>query len=53
MSQKHPTNFKFNDVFELMLHPRMYEIAYQKLKSNPGNMTPGINPITLDGISHD
>jgi len=34
-----------------MFNVRMYEVAYQKLKSNPGNMTPGINPITLDGIS--
>jgi len=29
----------------------MYQIAYSKLKSNPGNMTPGIKPQTLDGIS--
>lgn len=32
---------------------RIYEIAYDKLKSNPGNMTQGINPTTLDGISHE
>jgi retron-type reverse transcriptase len=27
--------------------------AYNKLKSNPGMMTPGINPTTLDGISDE
>lgn len=43
--------FKVNDIYKLMFNVRMYEVAYQKLKSNPGNMTPGINPITLDGIS--
>ncbi|KAN0025610.1 hypothetical protein ACTFIU_004078, partial [Dictyostelium citrinum] len=31
----------------------MYYIAYQKLKSNPGNSTPGLDPETLDGISED
>lgn len=31
----------------------MYLAAYQKLRSNPGMMTPGINPTTLDGISED
>ena len=29
----------------------MFEVAYHKLRSNPGNMTPGISPTTLDGIS--
>lgn len=28
----------------------MYLAAYQKLRSNPGNNTPGINPRTLDGV---
>lgn len=44
-------DFKVNDIYKLMYNVRMYEIAYDKLKSNPGNMTSGINPITLDGIS--
>jgi hypothetical protein len=42
---------KINDIYSLMFKRRMYEIAYHKLRSNPGNMTPGIIPITLDGIS--
>lgn len=36
-----------------MFNIRMYEVAYHKLKSNPGNMTPGIIPETLDGMSRD
>lgn len=44
-------DFKVNDIFSLMCNVRMFEIAYHKLKSNPGNMTPGLNPSTLDGIS--
>ena len=43
--------FKVNDIYKLMFNVRMYEVAYHKLKSNPGNMTPGTNPVTLDGIS--
>lgn len=44
-------DIKINDIYSLMSNKRMYEIAYHKLRSNPGNMTPGIIPITLDGIS--
>lgn len=36
-----------------MYNYKLYEIAYDKLKSNPGNMTQGINPTTLDGISNN
>lgn len=35
---------------EFMLSPELYLAAYQKLRSNR-NMTPGINPRTLDGMS--
>lgn len=31
----------------------MYIIAYNKIKSNPGNLTPGIVPETLDGLSDE
>jgi retron-type reverse transcriptase len=42
---------KINDIYNLMFNKRMYEVAYQRLRSNPGNMTPGIIPTTLDGFS--
>lgn len=29
----------------------LYKIAYEQLKSKPGNMTPGIDAETLDGMS--
>ena len=35
---------------DFILDPSMYLAAYQKLKSKPGSMTPGITPTTLDGI---
>lgn len=48
---KRTKDFKINDIFGLMCNSRMFEIAYHNLKSKPGNMTPGINPTTLDGVS--
>jgi group II intron reverse transcriptase/maturase len=38
-------------LYKLLLDPKLFEIAYNKLKSNPGNLTPGITPTTLDGFS--
>lgn len=38
---------------KFMLNPDLFYIAYDKLKSKPGNMTPGIDETTLDGISKD
>lgn len=43
--------FKVNDIYKLMYNAKMYELAYNKLKSNPGNMTSGINTTTLDELS--
>lgn len=39
----------YNQLFDIDL----YKTAYTKLKSNPGNMTPGTDDLTLDGISKD
>jgi group II intron reverse transcriptase/maturase len=38
-------------LYKLLYDRKLYQIAYDKLKSKPGNMTPGITPTTLDGIS--
>lgn len=50
---KNPHAIIKEPLINLMYNPRLYEIAYDKLKSNPGNMTQGINPTTLDGISSE
>jgi len=45
-------NFVVKDkLYKLLYDKKLYEIAYNKLKSKPGNMTPGITSTTLDGIS--
>lgn len=43
--------FVATDVYKLMYNTKLFEIAYNKLKSKPENMTPGITPTTLDGFS--
>jgi nicotine oxidoreductase len=50
---KNPNAIINEPIINHMYNYRLYELAYDKLKSNPGNMTQGINPTTLDGISSD
>jgi retron-type reverse transcriptase len=40
-------NIKYKDMFNVDL----YKHIYTKIKSKPGNMTPGIDNLTLDGLS--
>jgi len=42
-----------NDLYRLMLRKDMYVLAYERLKSIPGNMTPGTDDETLDGFSEE
>jgi group II intron reverse transcriptase/maturase len=39
------------DLYRLMYKTDLYVVAYERLKSNPGNMTPGPDGSTLDGFS--
>lgn len=41
------------DLYKLMLKRDMYVLAYERLKSNPGNLTPGTDDETLDGFSEE
>lgn len=46
--------FIVNDkLYRLLYDKNLFLMAYNKLKSNPGNMTPGIQPTTLDGMSNE
>ena len=38
--------------YQLLCQPNIYKLAYSKIKSNPGNMTPGLTGETLDGFSN-
>lgn len=39
------------DLYRLLYKPSLYVIAYERIKSSPGNMTPGVDNQTLDGFS--
>ena len=40
-----------DDLYRLMYKRDLYVIAYERIKSSPGNMTPGVDDETLDGFS--
>ncbi len=46
-----PKNEKFRNVYKLILNYDLHVAAYQKISSNKGSMTPGVDEETLDGIS--
>jgi retron-type reverse transcriptase len=53
-SKKNPNRKIDRDLYKtFLLNPTLYLAAYQKLRSKPGSMTPGISPTTLDGMSLD
>jgi hypothetical protein len=40
-----------NQLYRLMYKEDLYIVAYERIKSKPGNMTPGTDQETLDGFS--
>ena len=41
------------DLYRLLYKTDLYVVAYEKIKSAPGNMTPGTDGVRLDGFSMD
>jgi retron-type reverse transcriptase len=39
------------DLYRLLYRPELYEVAYERIKSKPGNLTAGSDGTTLDGFS--
>lgn len=40
-----------DDLYRLLYREDLYVVAYERIKSNPGNMTAGVDGSTLDGFS--
>lgn len=53
VSRKYPNKTLTNKLYTLMYSEELYELAYNKLKSNKGIDTPSLNPDTLDGFSQE
>src|SRR5262245_40726512 len=41
------------DLYRLLYRPELYEVAYERIKSKPGNMTAGSDGNTLDWFSFE
>jgi retron-type reverse transcriptase len=50
-SNLYPNQKIDRELYSLIYKPEMLIYAYENIKSQPGNMTPGVTPETLDGIS--
>jgi len=50
VSQYKDKDGKYNGLIR-MISPQFLKTCYFLIKSNPGNMTAGVTPETLDGIS--
>ena len=44
-------NYKYDRLHRNLYNPNFYLLAYQRIHQNSGNMTPGTDQKTLDGIS--
>lgn len=53
LSKQHPNSVIDRNLYNFLFEKELYIIAYDKLKSNPGNMTPGLDETTLDGFSEN
>ena len=51
-NRKHP-DWKNRGLYRLLFNPTLHIMAYERLKSKPGNMTPGTEGETLDGYCLD
>src|SRR5215469_8285220 len=40
-----------HELYRLLYQEDLYVVAYERIKSKPGNMTPGTDGETLDGFS--
>ena len=51
-NHKYP-DWKNRGLYRLLFNPSLHIMAYERVKSKPGNMTPGTKGETLDGYSLD
>ncbi|MCL2477609.1 reverse transcriptase domain-containing protein [Candidatus Bathycorpusculum sp.] len=45
------STYKYERLYRNLYNPQFYLLAYQRIQKNPGNMTPGADHKTLDGMS--
>ena len=45
------SDYKFERLYRILFNEEMYHAAYERLKVKQGNMTPGTDGDTMDGMS--
>ncbi|WP_238387750.1 reverse transcriptase/maturase family protein [Pararcticibacter amylolyticus] len=45
------SSYRFEKLYRILFNPEMYHVAYQRIYAKPGNMTPGSDGSTVDGMS--
>lgn len=45
------STYKFERLYRVLFNEEMYYVAYQRIYSKPGNMTPGSDGKTIDGMN--
>lgn len=53
LSKQHPTGIIDRGLYSLLTKEDLFIIAYEKLKSKPGNITSALDESTLDGFSKE
>lgn len=44
-------DYKYERIYRILFNEEMFMLAYEKIKSKPGNMTPGTDGKTIDGMT--
>ena len=45
------SEYRFERMYRNLYNPEFYLLAYKNIYANKGSMTPGVNGITIDGMS--
>ena len=44
-------HYKYERLYRILFNEQMFYVAYQRIYAKPGNMTPGSDDKTIDGMS--
>ena len=47
------SDYKYERIYRILFNEEMFMLAYERIKSKPGNMTPGTDGLTIDGMTID
>ena len=47
------SSYKYERLYRILFNEQMFLVAYQRIHAKPGNMTPGTDRQTEDGMSID